>query len=164
MVDFGLICLFVLQLGLVMLTYHAYNRISAKISELKALQKEVERVPTLLAPIESEIKVHADRIEDIAAAPAASKRRLDEADLAFADFTRQIGKIKEGLASTNARVSVLNRWLKRGNEEDGTAPAAQAEGEEDVQFIPPPGAHPSPNAPTAPALPPGFGVLKRKAG
>lgn len=164
MVDFGLIGLFALQCAMVFLCYVAYSRISTKISTLNQLEKRLDAIPAQLAPWEARFEAMAGRIGQVEQAPAAHKRRFEEAEDRMASTERQVAHLDKKLASTAARISNSHRWSKRAKEEDETDPAPEGEGSDSGQVpLFPPGSHPQ-ATPDSPAISPGFGVLKRRAG
>lgn len=164
MVDFGLLGLFALQCAMVFLCYVAYDRISKKISTLNQLEKKLDAIPAQLAPWEARFEAMAGRIGQVEQAPAAHKRRFEEAEDRMASTDRKVAHLETKLASTAARVSSSARWTKRAKEEDDTDPAPEGEGNDGTQ-VPmfPPGSHPQ-ETPVSPAISPGFGVVKRRAG
>jgi len=164
MVDFGLIGLFAIQCAMVFLCYVAYNRISTKISTLNQLEKRLDEIPGQLALWEARSDALGNRIGQVEQAPAANKRRFEEVENRMDSTDRQVSQLDKKLASTAARISNSHRWNKRAKEEDETDPAPEGEGN-DVAQVPmfPPGSHPQ-ATPDSPAISPGFGVLKRRAG
>jgi len=164
MVDFGLIGLFALQCGMVFLCYVAYNRISTKILELKALEKTMEGINGQLTLWEARSDTMGGRISDLEKAPAANKKRHDEADNRMDSQERQIAHLEKKLASTAARISTSARWNKRAKDEEDTDPAPEGEGNDGQIPMFPPGSHPPQATPEAPAVSRGFGVMKRRVG
>jgi len=164
MVDFGLLGLFALQCGMVFLCYVAYDRISKKISTLHELEKKMDGINGQLALWEARSDAMGNRISQVEQTPVSHKRRFEEVQDRMDATDRQVAHLEKKLASTAARVSSTARWNKRAKDEDETDPAPEGEGN-DVAQVPmfPPGSHPQPT-PEASAIPPGFGVFKRRAG
>lgn len=77
-VDFGLLCLFVLQLAMVLAVYHAWRGIKAEIAALEALRRGNAEVTARVDTFTAKMDAQADRIQALEGAPKAVRNRLDE--------------------------------------------------------------------------------------
>lgn len=153
MIDFGLIALFSLELVIVgvsaLVLYHAYNRITAKILELKPIEGGI-------VDVTAKIEALAGRVANVENTPLAFQKRMAAAEEDQALVHRGLTALENKVASVSARASAMARPLKRQMEIEMDG-ATEVEGDE-VERLPPPRSQPRTSTP------PGFGMLKRKAG
>jgi hypothetical protein len=163
MIDFGLVTLFALQCALVFLVYHAWRGIKLEISALEVHRRSNEAVTSGIAAIASKVDAFEKRIGEVEAAPKAGKARMEEIADGISKVDRRADVVEGKLASLSARVSANARWKKTVEEEEETAPASEEEGNQIPMGFMPPGAIPLSHQPPQGAVPPGFGVIGRKA-
>jgi hypothetical protein len=162
-VDFGLICLFTIQVGLVFLVYHAWKGIKAEISALEVHRRGNEAIASSIAAIRAEVDEIAKRMGEVEAAPKAGKARMEEITESLGKVDRRVDSVESKLGSMQARIAADARWKSKVKEEEETAPASQDEGYTIPTGQMPPGAIPLSVQPQSGAVPPGFGVVGRKA-
>lgn len=175
-VDFGLICMFVIQLAIVFGVYHAWRGIKAEISALEVHRQSNRDVTSGIDAIRAEVKaldkclaeataMLERRIADVEAAPRAGKARMEEFADQLVKVERRVEALDGKLVSLSGRLSAFARHRKVSDdeEEQETAPAPQGEGEQIPLGFMPPGAIPLSVQPQAqaPVVPPGFGVVRR---
>ena len=161
-VDFGLICMFVIQLAFVMAVYHAWRGIKADISALEVLREGHRAVMSRMDAMEAQREALSGRVADIEAAPRAAKARIEDVEVAMAKAGRRMDGLEEKQLSFSGRLSAFARHRKVKEDDEETDPAPQGEGD----IIPlgqmPPGSIPLSQPPPPAAVPPGFGVLSRR--
>lgn len=164
-VDFGLLCLFTIQVALVFLVYHAWKGIKAEISALEAHRRDNATITASLAALRAEIEAVAKRMGEVEAAPKAGKARMEEIGELLAKADRKAEALETKVVSLNARLSSVARWKPKVNDEEETDPASQDEGSTIPMGQMPPGSIPltiQPQAAPASVVPPGFGVVGRR--
>lgn len=161
-VDFGLICLFALQAGMVMAVYHAWRGIKAEISALEALRRGNAEVASRVDVFAAKMDAQAERISALESAPKAARNRLEEFGEDLKGLDRKVEAVDTKVVSLAARLSAYGR--KRKEVEEETDPAPQGEGEQmDLTSMPPGSIRLAPeNQPPQAAVPPGFGVVRRR--
>lgn len=162
-VDFGLICLFTIQLALVFLCYHAWKGIKAEISALEALRQGNAAVTSRLDAITAKMEALGTRVSEVETAPKAGKARMEELADSLARSDRKADAIESKVTSLAARVSAYARHRKSVNEDEETDPAPEGEGLQIPLGQMPPGSFPLNTEVPRGTLPPGFGVTGRKA-
>lgn len=162
-VDFGLVCLFVIQVALVLLVYHAWKGIKAEITALEVHRRDNAAIASGIASLRAEIDAIAKRMGEVEAAPKAGKARMDELTDQLSKGDRKTDALESKIASLSARISAQARWKPKVDDDDETAPASEEEGKETLMGKLPPGAIRLNEPPPQGAVPPGFGVVGRKA-
>jgi len=161
-IDFGLICLFTLQLGLVMLTYHAWKGIKAEISALEVLREGNRAVTSRVDAFTTKMDSLSDRVLAIEAEPKKQKDRVGDVEDLLAKADRRTDALDAKVVSLGARVSAFAKHRKVKEEDEETDPAPQGEGEQIPYGTMPPGSIPlERQSAQASAVPPGFGVTRR---
>jgi|SRR5689334_2012145 len=165
MIDFGLLALFAVQCGLVGLVYHAWNGVKAEIS---VLQREKERIDALAAKYDAVMA----RLEAAEKAPMERIKRIDAVEASIGETDRRMGQLSKEVERVDGKVMSLNgriaakakaaKGRKADEDDEEEDPAAQAE-EQMSLGDGSPGFLPRVEAPSNPAIPPGFGVVRRKA-
>lgn len=162
-VDYGLVSMFAIQLGIVLATYHAWRGIKAEISALESLRAGNSALASRLDAFTAKMDSLSERVVAIEAEPKKQRDRITEVEDAIAKAGRRDDALDAKIVSLGARVSAYAKHRKVKEEDEETDPAPQGEGEEIPAGMMPPGSIPLSNQPTASVVPPGFGVVGRKA-
>jgi len=163
MIDFGLLCLFTLQVAMVLLVYHAWRGIKAEISALDVHRQSITAVTTTIAALSSKIDAYATRIADIEASPKAARSKIEDLADALSKYDRRVDAIEGKVASLGGRISAFARHRpKVDDDDDDVAPAPKGEGMQIPMGQMPPGAIRLTDTPPPGAVPPGFGVVNRR--
>jgi chromosome segregation ATPase len=108
-VDFGLVCLFAIQIGLVFLVYHAWKGIKAEISALEAHRRDNAAVAASVSAIDAKIDALNKRMGEVEAAPKAGKARMEELEESISKVNRAVTASDAKVVSLAARVSAYAR-------------------------------------------------------
>jgi len=174
MIDFGLICMFALQLFAVIAVVFVWNRITSEVTAVKRIKDDFVRSEAATAnaltsqtkTIEA-VELRMGKVEDM---PTAARKRLEEAESKIAVLRGDLSSLESKHASTAARVSINARWEKKkaaeAEEEGETAPASEEESPIPTHLGGLPGAIRLNVGDAAPQPPnrSNFGVTRRKHG
>jgi len=147
-VDFGLISIFAIEIGLVFAVYHALTKVWAETKAAKELKSDLTAGIARLDSFAVANKEHKEEMArwaaEVANAPAAAVRRVKEAEDELAALRRLVDKVDGKINSVNARLAAgsRKRGRKEEEEEEEKDPAAQAEGSEGLGPLFPPGSIP----------------------
>lgn len=162
-VDYGLVSMFAIQLAIVLASYHAWRGIKAEISALEVLRQGNAAVTSRVESFLEKVEAVAGRVSTLEAEPKKQKDRVGELEDALAKGDRRADALDAKLLSLGARVSAYAKHRKvKDEDEEEKDPAPQGEGEEIPMGMMPPGSIPLGRQPTQSAVPPGFGVVRKR--
>jgi len=166
MVDYGLITLFAVQVGLVFGCYHAWSSMKRELKDVLAMKADLissteagNAAKTAMQALAADVEKRVQAAENI---PGGLVKRMAGIEDQLKLNSDTIVTHGDRITSLGARLSAS---LRRGkHREEDTDPAAQAEGTGQQNAEYPPGPIFAQQPAPAPGISPGFGVLKRRVG
>lgn len=134
MIDFGLIALFSIQVGLVALSYHFWRESKSASDRIPELDTRIKESAFLVSGFST-------RIDSLNEAPKKLVTRIEAFEEATKESEKLVEKLKDRVASLQASFSARERWSKKKNLEE-MGPASEEEVQEEFEF------------PTVPVSPP----------
>jgi len=156
MIDYGIICLFTLQLAALAGAVMAWSALRVEIREVREIKSTVDSqqgaMQGQISSLEGRIQEKIEELRELGSVPRALQAKMGEWEGHMGGMQGSVDAMGDRIRSLHSRINASLRHLKREAENE-----ADDQAEDPGQQIMFPVASAPPPAPPAPAVAPGFG-------